>query len=66
MRCTSARDGEWFTASADMVYPIVTGLVSLLGHHLAQAANQLDPLLEGYDFATLEKGKGSATNANSL
>jgi len=49
-----------------MVYPIVTGLVSLLGHHLAQAANQLDPLLEGYDFATLEKGKGSATNANPL
>lgn len=34
--------------------------------HLAQAANRLDPLLEGYDFATLEKGKGLATNANPL
>jgi hypothetical protein len=29
--------------------------------HLAQAANRLDPLLEGYDFATLENDKGSAT-----
>ena len=26
--------------------------------HLAAAANRLDPLLEGYDLATLEKKKG--------
>jgi hypothetical protein len=28
--------------------------------HLPQAANRLDPLLAGYDLATLEKDKGSA------
>jgi hypothetical protein len=26
--------------------------------HLATAANRIDPLLEGYDLATLEKKKG--------
>jgi hypothetical protein len=28
--------------------------------HLAKAANRLDPLLSGYDLATLQKEKGSA------
>jgi hypothetical protein len=28
--------------------------------HLAKAANRIDPLLESYNFATLEKEKGSA------
>jgi len=34
--------------------------------HLAKAANRLDPLLGGYDLATLEKQKGSAERANPL
>jgi hypothetical protein len=31
---------------------------------LATAANRLDALLGGYDLATPEKEKGSASNAN--
>ena len=34
--------------------------------HLARAASRIDPLLGGYDFATPEKGKESATDANPL
>ena len=31
--------------------------------HLATAANRLDPLLGGYDLATLEKDKGSVVGS---
>ena len=34
--------------------------------HLAKAANRLDPLLGGYDLATLEKEKGQQKTANPL
>ena len=35
-------------------------------NHLAKAASRLDSLLGGYDWATLEKQKGLADNANPL
>ena len=38
----------------------------LAPHHLAKAANRLDPLLGGYDVATWEKEKGSAEGTNPL
>jgi integrase len=38
----------------------------LASDHLAKAANRLDPLLGGYDLATLKKGKGSAERAKPL
>jgi hypothetical protein len=34
--------------------------VHLAPDHFATAANRIDPLLDGDDFATLEKEKGSA------
>jgi hypothetical protein len=34
--------------------------------HLATAANRIDPLLEGYDLATLRRNRESAKLANPL
>jgi hypothetical protein len=39
---------------------MVARYANLAPDHLGQAAARIDPLLEGYDFATLEKEKGSA------
>ena len=49
------RLGGWRTPS------MVERYAHLAPDHLAQAANRLDPLFEGYDFATLANSKGSAT-----
>ena len=38
----------------------------LAPEHLAKAANRLDSLIGGYDFATLQKEKGSAEDAKPL
>ena len=48
------RLGGWRTAV------MVERYAHLAPDHLAAAANRLDPLLSGYDLATLEKDKGSA------